>query len=411
MNLLRRGTILTLLAVLLCAPLVARAQYGPPPPVPPIADADRYQSYNLNSSTASVQVNFPVFGDCTDIVVQVNGVPLTLNSTFTCTSQSGGSDLDILPLPITDLVVTFTPPLTSGFLEIIGKWHPRDLVQPTAPGINRREFNQTTSTLIASEREVYRALNNLPVGQGSITPAAPGALAQYGGNNPSAMLEPLQPQIAGGVQQLGPNGLNAFSQWYAPATACAIPSTARTVLMPAGGPLSCTLPPAASFMPGVTLEIDDYLGNAGISPITLVASGTDSINGNSSVVALSSPFATQSYESDGISRWFSSGGSVLSAQSQIQDFCLSSIPGCTYNFAAGAQSITLANAPLSAPTLSIYFDGVNQAGDTWSLTGEVVTFNAPIPSYVQVVEAKWSSAPSGNGNVSIANTTAIVGNL
>ena len=144
----------------------ATAAYAaPPPPVPPIADTNRYQSYTLASSTPTVDVNFPVFGDCTDIIVRLNGLPLVLNTDFTCSSTSGGSDLALLPLPITDLVITFaTSPTTnlpvappaSGFLEIIGAWHPRDLVQPTAAGIDRREFNQSISTLVAGMRELWQ---------------------------------------------------------------------------------------------------------------------------------------------------------------------------------------------------------------------------------------------------------------
>lgn len=183
MNLLRRAGILALLAALLCAPLVARAQSGPPPPVPPILDENRFQSYTLVSPTPSVDVSFPIFGDCTDLVVALNGVSLVLNTDFTCASESGGSDLAILPLPITDMVVTFSSTPTtnlpngypsSGTLTITGAWHPRDLVQPTAPGINRREFNQDVSTLIAAQREFYyfentyfqSIVSNLPLNVG-----------------------------------------------------------------------------------------------------------------------------------------------------------------------------------------------------------------------------------------------------
>lgn len=185
----KKFALVTLAAVLLAAPIVAHA--APPPPVPPILDQDRFQSYVLNSPTPSVDVDFPVFGDCTDLVVQLNGVILTLNTDFTCASTSGGSDLTILPLPITDLVITFatqpttnlpTVPPSSGTLTITGAWHPRDLVQPTSPGINRREFNQAVSTLIAAQREFYHFENNLPMGgQGSVAPGGNGQLAYYDG--------------------------------------------------------------------------------------------------------------------------------------------------------------------------------------------------------------------------------------
>lgn len=126
-----------------------------PPPIPPNADANRIQSYTFGSSTSQVGVGFPVYGDCTDLLIIIAGVtaPYLPGGLWDCASTSG-TPLSLLPLPITDMVVNFTPPLTTGALTITGAWHARNLTVPTAPGITRREYQQTVGALIAGQREL-----------------------------------------------------------------------------------------------------------------------------------------------------------------------------------------------------------------------------------------------------------------
>src|ERR1019366_7805019 len=66
-------------------------------------------------------------------------------------------------------------------------------------------------------------------------------------------------------------------------------------------------------------------------------------------------------------------------------------------FTAGSTTgLTTTCTPTSASALSIYFDGVRQNGDTWSLAGSVVTFGAAIPSFTKVVEFQAGVlSPSG----------------
>ena len=142
-------------AFLAFAPVLARAQV---PAVPPIADTDRYQFSAIISSTATIALNFPVFGNGSDLTVKVNGA--LLDSSLWTFASNSGTALNIIALPVTDGIITFNPALTTGLLEIFGAWHPRQLVQPTAPGINRREFNQTTATIIAGMRELYSGVNS-----------------------------------------------------------------------------------------------------------------------------------------------------------------------------------------------------------------------------------------------------------
>jgi hypothetical protein len=151
-----------LFAVLVASQALAQA----PPPIPPIPDVTRGITYNITSSTPQVQVPFVVFGDCSDIQVQINNVTVSLpTSLWNCASASGTA-LASLPLPITDMVVNFTPALTSGTTSITGAWHPRNLTVPTASGINRREYEQAISTLIANNRELYagfQAAGDIPL--------------------------------------------------------------------------------------------------------------------------------------------------------------------------------------------------------------------------------------------------------
>ena len=146
-----------ILAMLFAFPALGQA----PPPVPPIADATRTVTYNITSSTAQVQVTFPVFGDCSDILVQINSVTVSLPSALWNCASASGSAISTLPLPITDMVINLTPPLTTGTLTITGAWHPRNLSVPSQPGLSRHEYEQAVSTLIASNREIFTSLAGL----------------------------------------------------------------------------------------------------------------------------------------------------------------------------------------------------------------------------------------------------------
>lgn len=70
-------------------------------------------------------------------------------------------------------------------------------------------------------------------------------------------------------------------------------------------------------------------------------------------------------------------------------------------------TLTLTNTPLpiSGAYLSVMFDGVTQARNTWSLnaTSGVITFSAAIPSNVQIVEADWLENPSAIAGVGSLN--------
>ncbi len=99
-----------------------------------------------------------------------------------------------------------------------------------------------------------------------------------------------------------------------------------------------------------------------------------------------------------------SGGGGGSGTSYVQDYVA---PG---DFTPGSTtSLTVTNPPTgSSAALEVYFDGVHQNANTWSFSGSTLTFDAAIPSNVQVVEVQTAAA-TGSGLT--AGTTPIVGGV
>ena len=125
------------------------------PNVPPVPDADRVTFVVTNAPITLVPVPFPVYGVQEDLTVILNNL-IADPATWTFTSASGAS-LTVLPLPITDGLVTFNSPVI-GTIEVVGNWQPRQVIQPSAPGIARREFNQVISMIISGMREIQRLI-------------------------------------------------------------------------------------------------------------------------------------------------------------------------------------------------------------------------------------------------------------
>lgn len=147
-------------------------------PVPPIVDQDRVQSYSILASTPSIALAYPLFGDGTDIIITLNGSVLSPTLYAVSSMSNPGANLDTLPLPITDGLVTFTPPITSGALVITYIWRPRTGVLPDAPGIARQEFNIDYTQVVASLRELLYRINSLnltPINLSALLDAAFGS--------------------------------------------------------------------------------------------------------------------------------------------------------------------------------------------------------------------------------------------
>jgi hypothetical protein len=93
------------------------------------------------------------------------------------------------------------------------------------------------------------------------------------------------------------------------------------------------------------------------------------------------------------------GGGGGSTTANRQDFCLTGITGCSFSFSSGATSVTLSTTPATTNAVTVNFNGVTQAGNTWSLSGNVITFAAAVPSDVKVIDVSWLSTSISVGTV------------
>lgn len=104
------------------------------------------------------------------------------------------------------------------------------------------------------------------------------------------------------------------------------------------------------------------------------------------------------YNTDGATNWATFGGGTNTAY--VDDFLSGT------DFTGGTTtSLILSHTPSSQQIVTIYFDGVAQAQNTWSLATATVTFNQAIPVQVQVVEAQYYTASSTAGVVSLNGLT------
>jgi hypothetical protein len=170
---------------------------------------------------------------------------------------------------------------------------------------------------------------------------------------------------------LVPSGASAQCTGQAPAgTFCGNQGVAQ------GIPKFSTIPGGS--ISGLTPNLPVIGGNP-----SGLASGTRSGNTTKFVTLSGSTTATNCAQWDAGGNLIQSGApcGVGTNISYAQDF----IAGV--GFTAGVTTaLTVTNTPLSTQSTSVYFDGVRQSANTWSLAGATVTFSAAIPLNVQVVE-------------------------
>lgn len=155
---MKKWTIRGLVAAVIVAAGIAA--YGQAvSPVPPVPDAARVAQYSVTSPTSTFNVPFPVYGDCSDLIVNVAGIGASLGPDYSCASASGRA-LTAIPRPITDLQVTLTNPVSSGTVTIQSLFRPRLTVVPTAPGISRNEFNRVIGSIYSALRDLYQLLQS-----------------------------------------------------------------------------------------------------------------------------------------------------------------------------------------------------------------------------------------------------------
>jgi hypothetical protein len=124
--------------------------------IPSIPFQDREVFYEPVTSTTDFAVDFPIFGDASDIEVLVDDEVQATG--WSLTSPSGA--LADLARPITDGVVEFDTGQSGVVITIRGKRQPRRTSQNTeGVPVTARQFNQFASDLIASQQEVVRDLS------------------------------------------------------------------------------------------------------------------------------------------------------------------------------------------------------------------------------------------------------------
>lgn len=166
MSLIKRAILALALAAGI-APALAQV----PPPVPALPDTERRTTYSISASTCACAVNFALYGDSTDVVnwleVFLNGVLIPQSGGWTISSSTG--PIATIPRPITDAVLTFTLPQT-GTVQIVGARRPRRTTQfQESLPVPTRNFNQTFSDIIATQRELWDKTNDI-TGRGIFAP-------------------------------------------------------------------------------------------------------------------------------------------------------------------------------------------------------------------------------------------------
>lgn len=314
-----------------------------PAPVPALPDTERRTSYAITGSTCACAVNFALYGDSTDfqswVEVFINGVRYDYNDSshgWTITTPSGS--LSTLARPITNAVLTFNSAQT-GTVQILGARRPRRTSQfAESTGVPTRNLNQVFSDIIAQNREMWDRTNDV---------------------TGRALL--AQPGVTMGLLPLPAVCVNAF---------IGFDSTGSTPICRVGagsgnmvGPGTATPGNAAVF--GATPNV---LADGGGAPA--IKTGSTFNIGN-------------------CAQWTAAGKIDITVApcgtgnnvSYAQDY----IAGT--DFTAGTTlSLALANTPLTSQSTSVYFDGVRQSANTWSLAGSTVTFAAAIPLNTAVVE-------------------------
>jgi hypothetical protein len=149
------------------SPVFAQA----PPPVPALPDTERRTTYQLSASTCACNVNFALFGEGFDysnwIEVFVNGTLMSQVGNWGLTSPTG--QIQTIPRPITDAVLTFVQPQT-GTIQIVGARRPRRITQfQENVGVPARNLNQAFTDVIAQNRETWDKINDV-TGRGIFAP-------------------------------------------------------------------------------------------------------------------------------------------------------------------------------------------------------------------------------------------------
>jgi hypothetical protein len=177
------------------------------------------------------------------------------------------------------------------------------------------------------------------------------------------------------------------------------------------GPVTATLPLAASVPPGKSVTVVDLLGTCSSSnTITVARSGSDTINGVPAPLAatLNAPYFFITLQSDGVSRWAITGGGTAAAtttivSTQISDSSAVGRAVLTAPNAAAAQTVIGATA-VGASVFTAASTGAAQTAIGAGTTGAAV-FVAATPAAAQTALGLGSMATQAASNVNITGGT------
>lgn len=251
----------------------------------------------------------------------------------------------------------------------------------SGPGLstsgNIATWNGTSGTVLA---------NGPPIGT---TGASTVILTSAGGLIAASILPTPTASTLGGVESY----VAVAHQWINAISTGGAPSSTQPAFSDISGQTTLAQFP--------TLTANTVLGNGTGSPAVPTALGVPSCSGSTSALQWTSGtgFGCASIAGGG-------GGTAV-----VQDF----VGGVDYT-AGSTTSLTLSSTPLSSAAVRVYFDGVEQAANTWSLSTATVTFNAAIPASTAIVEIGWvivagSTVPGGStSDIQFNSSSSFAGN-
>jgi hypothetical protein len=345
-----------------------------PPPVPALPDTERRTTYSISGTTCACAVGFQLFGDSTDYVnwleVFVNGMLIPQSGGWTISSPTG--PIATIPRPITDAVLTFTTAQT-GTVQIVGARRPRRTTQfQESQPVPTRNFNQTFSDIIATQRELWDKTNDF-TGRGVF--ARPGETLAFlpilanrlnqgacfdsGGNLTTCVSIPSSTFIAGsGITFTGVGPTTISCTPFTPSLPGCVPLSGggTTTFLRADGTFAVPPVPTANYQPTLNITNPPYnakcnFGFKGDVAMAVSSSTLTSASGGFSVGDVGKYIIVQG-----------AGANITTASSVITGSSPSIATGSgnafaanqfvTFNFSAGSNIV--ANSPyyVSATGLS-----------------------------------------------------------
>lgn len=370
MSLIRRA-LLAFALLASAAPALAQV----PPPVPALPDTERRTAYQLTASTCVCTVNMALYGDSTDyqswVEVYLNGVLVNFNDpTFGWTITSPTGPLASIPRPITDGILTFTSAQT-GTVQIVGARRPRRVSQFSENrGVAARDLNQVITDIVAQNRETWDKINDV-TGRSLIS--QPG--------NVLGML-PLPSVCSSAFLAFDATGLNPVCVSGVGGGSVTLPVVSGNLICANG---TTGILKDCGVAPYSALPLPVAQGGTGTATPGLIAGSNVTVTGT---------WPNQTVASTG-------GGGGGSSAACVQDFVAGT------GFTAGTTTaLTTTCTPGNAASVAVFFDGVKQSANTWSLSSQTFTFSAAIPSFTQVVEVQ---AAIPGTSPSISSTLAVTG--